>query len=192
MNNQATSNHASDAAQAEIDDVNRVNDDGYEETVLRAPKNATLPVVTAEEGSASESEEASAETHKKEKSGQQKQRFFQRFSFGENDFKSGRKKITFGQVIGGDILTNDFFRRQLRFFLLLIGMAIFYISNRYLFQQEMIEIDQLKKELTDIKYDALTRSSELTERSRQSHIQEYISEGGSTLETATQPPYLIK
>ena len=39
----------------------------------------------------------------------------------------------------------------------------------------MIEIDKLKKDLTDIKYDALTRSSELMEKSRQSRIEEYIS-----------------
>ena len=56
----------------------------------------------------------------------------------------------------------------------------------------MIEIDRLKKELTDIKYDALTRSSELMERSRQSRIEEYISTRESDLQTATTPPYLIK
>ena len=43
-------------------------------------------------------------------------------------------------------------------------------QNRYSCQQEMIEIDKLKKDLTDIKYDALTRSSELMEKSRQSRI----------------------
>ena len=53
-------------------------------------------------------------------------------------------------------------------------LTIFYISNRYSCQQEMIEIDKLKKDLTDIKYDALTRSSELMEKSRQSRIEEYI------------------
>ena len=49
-----------------------------------------------------------------------------------------------------------------------------------------------KKELTDIKYDALTRSSELMEKSRQSRIEEYISTEESHLETATNRPYLIK
>ena len=51
---------------------------------------------------------------------------------------------------------------------------------------------QFKKELIDIKYDALTISSELTEKSRQSRIEEYISAEGNTLETATTPPYLIR
>lgn len=96
------------------------------------------------------------------------------------------------RILGGDMLTSDFFRRQVKLLVLLVIMAIIYISNRYSCQQEMIEIDQLKKKLTDIKYDALTRSSELTEKSRQSHIEEYISKEGSALQTSTNPPYLIK
>ena len=53
-------------------------------------------------------------------------------------------------------------------------------------------IDRLKTELIDIKYDALTRSSELMEKSRQSRIEEYISNKESDLQTSTNPPYLIK
>ena len=52
-------------------------------------------------------------------------------------------------------------------------------------------IDKLKKELIDIKYDALTRSSELMEKSRQSRIEDYISTKESDLQTSTHPPYLI-
>ena len=48
------------------------------------------------------------------------------------------------------------------------------------------------KELIDIKYDALTRSSELMERSRQSRIEEYIATKESDLQTSTNPPYLLK
>ena len=73
-----------------------------------------------------------------------------------------------------------------------MAMAIFYIHNRYASQQELIEIDRRKKELVDIKYDALTRSSELMEKSRQSRIEEYISSKESELHTSTHPPYLIK
>ena len=71
-------------------------------------------------------------------------------------------------------------------------LVILYIDNRYSSQQEMIEIDRLKKELIDTKYDALTISSELREKSRQSRIEEYISAEGTPLETASTPPYLIK
>lgn len=95
-------------------------------------------------------------------------------------------------IVGGDILATDFFRRQAKLLVLLVLLAIFYIHNRYACLQQLIEIDKLKKELTDIKYDALTRSSELMERSRQSRIEEYVASQESDLQTATQPPFVIK
>lgn len=72
------------------------------------------------------------------------------------------------------------------------GAYHYYINNRYECQLQLIEIDNLKKELIDIKYDALTRSSELMERSRQSRIEEYIATKESDLQTSTNPPYLLK
>ena len=95
-------------------------------------------------------------------------------------------------ILGGDILANDFFKRQISLLILIMVLTILYIDNRYTSQQELIEIDRLKKELTDIKYDALTRSSELMEKSRQSRIEEYISAEESHLETSTNRPYLIR
>ena len=82
-----------------------------------------------------------------------------------------KKRTSLKSILGGDILATD---------------------NRYASQQQQIEIDRLKKELIDIKYDALTRSSELMEKSRQSRIEEYISNKESDLQTSTNPPYLIK
>ena len=102
------------------------------------------------------------------------------------------KHMSIRRILGGDILANDFFKRQTSLLILIMVLTILYIDNRYTSQQEMIEIDRLKKELTDIKYDALTRSSELMEKSRQSRIEEYISTEESHLETSTSRPYLIK
>ena len=102
------------------------------------------------------------------------------------------KHMSIRSILGGDILANDFFKRQTSLLILIMILTILYIDNRYTSQHEQIEIDRLKKELTDIKYDALTRSSELMEKSRQSRIEEYISTEESHLETATNRPYLIK
>ena len=102
------------------------------------------------------------------------------------------KHMSIRSILGGDILANDFFKRQTSLLILIMILTILYIDNRYSSQQELIEIDHLKKELIDIKYDALTRSSELMEKSRQSRIEEYISTGESPLETATNRPYLIQ
>ena len=110
----------------------------------------------------------------------------------EQDSKQKSSHITFKNILGGDILAHDFMKRQANLLILIVVLTILYIDNRYSSQQEIIEIDKLKKELTDIKYDALTVSSELTEKSRQSKIEEYISTQGTHLETAATPPFLIK
>ncbi|HIZ05282.1 MAG TPA: hypothetical protein H9818_05445 [Candidatus Phocaeicola gallistercoris] len=106
--------------------------------------------------------------------------------------QQGKSHITLKKILGGDILGHDFLKRQANLFILIVILIILYINNRYESQRELIEIDKLKKELTDIKYDALTVSSELTQRSRQSRIEEYVSTQGTPLETAAIPPYLIK
>lgn len=106
--------------------------------------------------------------------------------------EKNKRYASWKSIIGGDILANDFFQRQTKLLVLLMVLVLFYIHNRYACQLQMIEIDRLKKELIDIKYDALTRSSELMERSRQSRIEEYIATQESDLQTSTNPPYLIK
>lgn len=102
------------------------------------------------------------------------------------------KHMSIRSILGGDILANDFLKRQTSLLILVMILTILYIDNRYSSQQELIEIDKLKKMLTDTKYNALTRSSELMEKSRQSRIEEYISTEDSPLETATNRPYLIQ
>lgn len=102
------------------------------------------------------------------------------------------KRTSLRSILGGDILAADFFGRQTKLLVLIVVLVIFYIHNRYACQQQQIEIDRLKKELIDIKYDALTRSSELMEKSRQSRIEDYISTRESELHTSTHPPYLIE
>lgn len=102
------------------------------------------------------------------------------------------RRAVWKEIVGGDILATDFIRRQTRLIVLVVVLVLFYIHNRYACQQQLIEIDRLKKELMDIRYDALTRGSELMERSRQSRIEEYITHRESDLQTATHPPYLIE
>lgn len=101
------------------------------------------------------------------------------------------KTANLWKILGGDMLGSDFVRRQIPLVALIVVLTFFYIQNRYACQQKMLEVNRLTKELTDIKYDALTRSSELMELSRQSRIEQYINNTNSDLETSTTPPYVI-
>jgi|WetSurMetagenome_2_1015567.scaffolds.fasta_scaffold41696_2 hypothetical protein len=95
-------------------------------------------------------------------------------------------------LLGGDFLITDTVRRQAKLLALVMFFVIFYINNRYIVQRQLIDIASKENTLTDIKYNALTCSSELMERSRQSRIEEYIATQSSKLRTPTNPPYLIK
>ncbi|ETD18863.1 MULTISPECIES: FtsL-like putative cell division protein [Prevotellaceae] len=102
------------------------------------------------------------------------------------------KNFTLRKILGGDILTTSTMRRQIWVFMLITFFMIVYISNRYSCQQDLIEIDNLQKELQDAKYRALSSNSQLTEKSRESHVLELLkSNKDSVLKIANQPPYII-
>ena len=100
--------------------------------------------------------------------------------------------FTLRKILGGDILTTQTIRRQIGVFLLITGFLIIYVSNRYSVQKDLIEIDKLQDDLQDAKYKALSSSSQLTEKSRESHVLEMLNNNkDSVLKIASQPPYII-
>ena len=103
-----------------------------------------------------------------------------------------KHKRSLKSIFDGDMLLSPFLHRQLGLLLLIAALIIIYVSNRYAFQHEQVEIQRLRSELNDMKYEALARSSELMEKSRESNIQKFILEQGSALQTSTLPPVIIK
>ena len=105
---------------------------------------------------------------------------------------SGSVGFTLRKILGGDILTAQIIRRQIWLIILVVFFVIIYISNRYSIQKDLLELDQLQKELQDTKYKALSTSSQITEKSRESNVLEVLKHSkDSTLHIATQPPYII-
>ena len=95
-------------------------------------------------------------------------------------------------ILGGDFLTADMVRRQIWLFVLMVIFTILYVAFRYQCQQDMIAIDKLEKEVLDAKYKALSSSSTLTEKCRESHVLEALKQNkDSLLHIADQPPYII-
>lgn len=103
------------------------------------------------------------------------------------------RNFTLRKILGGDILTTSTVRKQIWIFLLITFFTIIYISNRYSVQQNLIEIDKLQKELKDARYKALSSSSQLTEKSRESNVLDMLKNNqDSVLKIANQPPYIIQ
>ena len=100
--------------------------------------------------------------------------------------------FTLKKILGGDILTAQIIRHQIWLIILVAVFIIIYISNRYSIQKDLIELDKLQTELQDAKYKALSSSSQITEKSRESNVLEMLKNNkDSVLHIATQPPYII-
>lgn len=100
--------------------------------------------------------------------------------------------LTLRKILGGDILSGELMRRQVWLFLLIALFITVYVAFRYQCQQDMIDIAKLELRLTDAKYKALSSSSNLTERCRESHVLDMLrAHQDSLIHTSTQPPYKI-
>ena len=100
--------------------------------------------------------------------------------------------LTLRTILGGDFLTADMVRRQIWLFVLMVVFTVVYVAFRYQCQQDLIAIDKLEKGVLDAKYRALSCSSTLTEKCRESHVLEALKHNSdSLLHVANQPPYII-
>lgn len=107
-------------------------------------------------------------------------------------FKFDNIRKSFVHVFGGSVLTEDFFLRNMRFILVLVVVVILFISHRYTMLQGMSNVERLQQELKDVKYEALTISSSLTEASRQGEIERRVEEAGLELKVSNEPVYFIE
>jgi hypothetical protein len=108
------------------------------------------------------------------------------------DEQPSSSNFTLRKILGGDILTAKMIRRHIWLIVLIVFFMIIYISNRYSCQKDLLELDKLQNELKDAKYRALSSSSQLTEKSRESYVLEALKNNkDSVLHIANQPPYII-
>ncbi len=83
--------------------------------------------------------------------------------------------------------------RQLRIVAIFFIFAMASITSGYITQTLQVRSNDLKKEVEDYRYRALTRSSELTRETRQSLIEEKLkANGDSTLTATPDAPFIIE
>ena len=100
--------------------------------------------------------------------------------------KKKENRFSFLYILGGGILKEDFIVRHTKMIVLVVVLIFIFIGNRYVCMQRLREIDRLQR---DVRFEALSISSELTGNSRQSQIELLIEEQGIELEAAKNPPY---
>ena len=101
--------------------------------------------------------------------------------------------LTLRKILGGDFLSADLVRRNIWPLVLVVVFTVAYVAIRYQCQQDLIQIDKIENELKDAKYKALSSSSTLTERCRESQVLKVLRQNNdSLLHVSDQPPYIIK
>lgn len=116
-----------------------------------------------------------------------------KFADDDNDGESGKKEpITLKSVLGGDILTTAFFRKQIYLALIIFVLMLLYVANRYDMQKRQIEISNERNELKKLEFDAISISSTLTDSIKQSKIENKLKKDTSNiLRTAVSAPYVL-
>ena len=103
--------------------------------------------------------------------------------------KKKENRFSIIYILGGGLLKEDFIGQQTRMIVHVVIILFFFIGNRYTCMQKLREINRLQQQLRDVRFEALSISSELTGNSRQSQIELLIEEQGIELEVAKNPPY---
>ncbi len=103
------------------------------------------------------------------------------------------QQLNLRTILGGDLLTTQVVRSQIWLFIMIVAFTIVYVAFRYQCQQDMLTIDKLETNLKDAKFKALSSSSILTEKCRESHVLDILKQNkDSLLHQADQPPYIIE
>lgn len=106
--------------------------------------------------------------------------------------KKKKKKVSFINILGGDILKEDFVVKQSKLLIMIAICFLIFIGNRYSCMKKITQIEDLKRELNDIKYENLVLSTKLTNASRQSQIEKLLESKGIELSVSKTPPFEIK
>ena len=154
-------------------------------------KQDEVPLVIEEPQTEEQVSEAEEEHKAKESTLKETIQMIKESASEEDPKPSGQLNLR--TILGGDLLTTEVVRSQIWLFVLIVAFSIVYVAFRYQCQQDMIAIDKLEQKLTDAKYKALSSSSTLTEKCRESHVLEILKQNqDSLLHQADQPPYIIE
>ena len=100
--------------------------------------------------------------------------------------------LTLRKILGGDFLSAELVRHNIWLLVLIVFFTVVYVAIRYQCQQDLIQIDKMETRLKDAKYRALSSSSTLTERCRESQVLKMLRQNNdSLLHVSDQPPYII-
>ena len=95
-------------------------------------------------------------------------------------------------IVDGNVLVRKSFRKQYLLVFLIVAMCILYIGNRYTCDSNIRHQRELIKEIEDRRFELLSISAELTEKSRGSVIEDSVKANVPDLEVSRVPSITIE
>jgi flagellar biosynthesis protein FlhB len=95
------------------------------------------------------------------------------------------------KIFDGTLFEGINFVKEIPYILLLIAMAFIYISNQYEAEKNALQINNLQKEIRELREKSISFASELMLMSKPSEISKMVEERGIGLMDATKPPVKI-
>jgi hypothetical protein len=102
------------------------------------------------------------------------------------------KKIRVKELLDGTILIRENFIRQWPYILFLTLLGIIYIGNRFHAEKMVRQINELKIEVSNLRAEQITTTSELMNISRPSEVNALVESKGLGLKESLEPPKKIK
>lgn len=92
------------------------------------------------------------------------------------------------ELLDGKILADTVIGKNIWFILFLTGLGLIYINNGYNTEKLHMYRVKLEGELKELRFEAITTTSELMKLSTQSQVLRKIREAGLELQESTEPP----
>ena len=101
-------------------------------------------------------------------------------------------KFSLKDILSGDILTRDRFKRQYKVIGLISELIFVYIQCGYLAQRQQRHLSELQKELQDANFVLLSLNAEFMEKTRQSSISKMLESHESKVKPSNTPAIRIQ
>lgn len=105
--------------------------------------------------------------------------------------KNSKKKSGVKSFLGGTILTDERFTRQLPFISVLVLYSLILITNRNWSERTIRQIEVVQNHLNELRSESITLSARLMDASRPSEVVEKVQEAGLGLEEPVRPAHKI-
>lgn len=101
-------------------------------------------------------------------------------------------KISWKDLMSGDILTRGAVVRQLPFLLFIVVLMMVYIANQHAYVNKHRQFSKMKEEVAVLRFKSMELRAELMKYSRQSQVMKRIADRKMGLELSSEPPVVLE